>query len=160
MDIEELDSIQDIDWARLAMCIDCEGSIMITKQRDPRHFAGYRYLNRIQVSNTNYRLVDWLQFFFGFNINKRKTKQKQYHKDQYIAYVDSHLAVMIAHKIYPWLVIKRELAQLIIEMQESLTYQSKGRGVRVPNEVMLHRDNLYLRAKELNTKGVSLRTSG
>lgn len=152
MDIEELEGIDDINWSRLAMCIDCEGSILIRKQKDSRHKAGYRYFVRLQASNTRFILIDWLGYFFEFKIHFRASKDIR-HRDQYLAYADGHHAIELIKRMLPWILIKDELAQIAIEMQDSLTYKGRGQGVCVPKDVIDARDALYLRAKQLNKKG-------
>ena len=149
MDIEGL---QELDWTRLAMAVDCEGSIYVSKQSGKSRQYRTRYFIRVIVYNTNFHLIDWLQFMFELKVSFVPSKNPK-HKDYWHAYADSWQAYEIIKNIRPWLVIKGELAQLALSMQETLIYSGRGRAKVIPKEVLDYREELCNRARSLNQRG-------
>lgn len=136
--------------ARLAMAIDCEGSILVDKYRDDRRRTGVRYYIYVAVYNTCEEFIDWLVTNFGFSKHNQKSQNKS-HKPRFIAYTSRAKAEDILWGVRPYLLIKSELAELALDMQETMS-RNRGRNI-VPDDVLAKRERIWLAAKKLNRKG-------
>jgi hypothetical protein len=135
-----------IDIARLAAYIDGEGYIGILKAKNSASYYGYRYVPRVQVTNTNYTLIDWLSFMFDFKIFEHHSPDAS-RRTCYHAELANQKAVDIAEKILPFLIIKPKQAELLIKFWESTRW---SKGSIVPTEIMKERERIHLLIKELN----------
>lgn len=136
--------------ARLAMAIDCEGSIMLCKYEDKRRRNGLRYYIAVNIYNTNEKFIDWIVESFGFSKWSGTKTRSAHHKQAYTAYLQRAKAEDILWGVRPYLIIKDTLADLALDLQE--TMQDYGCNV-VSQEVLAERERLWLAAKELNRKG-------
>ena len=64
--------------ARLAMAIDCEGSIMVIKYSNKGNEP--KYSVEVALYNTNENFINWLVDSFGFHKVKVNRKDRPYHK--------------------------------------------------------------------------------
>jgi len=136
----------DIDIARLAAFIDGEGYIgVIRRKLAPSH--SYRYIPKIQITNSNYRLIDWLIFMFDF-CPAEYTEPRHNRKTQYKAYVDNGKAIEIARAVKPFLIFKDYQAEKLIYYWENLRWQ---KGLRVPQDLESERNVLYEELRKLNS---------
>lgn len=149
MDIIERNLKSGIMLARLAMAIDCEGSISIMKQPDKRRKSGYRYYTVLHIYNTDERLIDWIRDNFGFKKYRGSRQRNPKHKQEYYAVSTRRKLEPILRKIMPYLIIKGKLAILALELQKTM-----GQPYRpVQDEMLEYREQLWLQAKELNRRG-------
>jgi hypothetical protein len=146
----EVSKINELEWARLAMAIDCEGSIRIAKQKDIRRIGGYRYYVAVHIYNTNEALIDYIVGTFGFSKWEGRTSRSPNHKIELMAYLARQKAETILYGIKPYLIIKEQLADIALELQSTMGNYGSN---RVPSDVLEHRENLWQQAKELNRKG-------
>jgi hypothetical protein len=139
VDIQAI-SQRPAELAYLAGLIDGEGCLMIYRKKDKRGTLHFRC--NTGVANTSQRAIAWLQDRVGGSAHASKASRV------------GHLPVMhwrcegprMAHlltAVRPYLVIKPELAGLLIEMQETLVYGSTGLGV--PEEMKVRREVLFAR---------------
>ena len=136
--------------ARLAMAIDCEGSILVDKYRDDRRRTGVRYYIYIAIYNTCEDFIDWIVANFGFSKHNQKCYSEK-DKLRYVAYLSRAKAENILWGVRPYLLIKSELAELALDMQETM---SKNRGKNtVPDDILAERERIWVAAKKLNRKG-------
>lgn len=136
--------------ARLAMAVDCEGSISIVKCKDSRRHNGFQYYTQITVSNTCEELIDWIVSNFGFS--KRPTKSySEKHKPSYMAYITRAKSEDILWQIRPYLIIKGDLAELALDLRDTMS-RKLGRCI-VPDGILAERERLWLAAKKLNQRG-------
>ena len=145
--------ISDIMWARLAMAIDCEGNISIGKHpsypNSPRRNS--TYFAEVKVTNTSEAFIDWLVNNFGLHKHSHDYNNGRW-KSWHVARATSKVAYVVLQGIRPFLLIKGKQADLALELQKSMT-ENSIRGRPVPREVHLYRDDLWLKARELNKKG-------
>jgi hypothetical protein len=120
-------TIEAIDWARLAAYIDGEGSIQIRPHRARSNHA----LN-ISITNTDYRLLVWLESNFGGKIYKVvgcKTTTKK-HVWRWEARAAGCRPIL--EGCLPYFIVKREQAEIAIafknlcELQKSTKEVVKG----------------------------------
>ena len=146
---EELDGLKPTvyDWVRMAAFIDGEGSVQVNPY-------GKRRLHqvRILVSNTNAALTNWLLRTFGGNVVLRDHKNPKW-KVAYIWSCTAARAAWILWNCLPWFLMKREQAELLIELQERKDLTRQGRSLRLPEEERAYRATIHERVKVLNHKG-------
>jgi len=144
--------MEEINWARLAMAIDGEGSISIAKQvkRDAIRHYPYQYSLLVSVYNTNYILVDWVQYHFGASIAKTDRRVNN-HKAEYAAYFRGQDAALVIENVMPYLLLKQEQAEVALEFQS--TVRAYGNRTPLSPETLDYREQLYLKMKSLNKRG-------
>lgn len=134
--------MDDLSLARLAMAIDCEGGIYVGRNAVR---SSTIYSLHVAVFNTNYVLIDWIRFVFESGSVFERTRNNC--KTAYQIYWGSNKAAEILKPILPYLLLKREQAELGIEIQSTMRYAG---GDRVPPDVNCKRNEIYLRIRELN----------
>src|ERR1700685_398929 len=101
-------------WAQMAGYIDGEGSILInTQKRGKSEVCGF-YL-RVTVANTDVRLPVWLKENFGGTYKDANSEKYYEGKNWRRCYhwgASAHRAAWVLHNCLPYLVIKREQAEL------------------------------------------------
>jgi len=110
---KKLNIISDLDAARLAMAIDCEGSIVnraTSHSKRPRWFGRE---TRILIYNTDKQLLNWVSELTGLGKIRKHNNGKGAFLSQKITWVwdCSYLsAYQIIKRIYPWIILKKEKA--------------------------------------------------
>lgn len=146
-----------IDWAKLAAFIDGEGSILINTQKRGANEARGFYL-RVTVANTDVRLMHWLQDRFGGTFKDANTEKYYVGKNWKRAYhwgASAHRAAWILHNCLPEFVMKREQAEIGIQLQESMSQFVRAGGRSLPSEIHESRKELKQRLLALKSKGVN-----
>ena len=136
--------------ARLAMAIDCEGSVLVCKYEDNRRRNGLRYYIQVNIYNTNEEFIDWMVDNFGFSKWSGAKRTKPNHKQEHMAYLARAKAEEVLWGVLPYLIIKDGLAHLALDLQETM---SKSGANIVPDNILAERERIWLAAKELNRKG-------
>lgn len=139
-------SQEELDLARLAMCLDCEGCISVSKIKG---VEGPSYRVFISISNTNPDLINWLRETFGFSISIG-TEQLKKSKVCANAILSSSKATSLLEKLKDFLIVKREKAELAISIQDTI----KPRYIKVSEETYRLREEIYSRIKELPIKTI------
>lgn len=146
------------DWARLAAYIDGEGCIWLKLHRQ-----FYKHLNRsyerfyavVTVVNTDPRLAVWLKATFGGFTRHERTKNPK-HRDRFIWEIICGPAAEALRGCYPYMVIKREQAEVVFAFQE--TVGRPGQHGHGP-EVHQLRNELRQRLHDLHNTWKPCRTS-
>lgn len=134
--------ISEMDWARLAMAIDCEGTINISKQT--RKYV-YYFLH-IAIYTTTPSLTDWIVRVFGAKtITKRRTSSIST-KLGYEARFSAKDKDVVLHHILPYLIIKRKQAELAIKFRKTF-----DRWIVLPDGLIDEREQMYDKMHWLNT---------
>jgi len=163
---EEIDPVW-LGW--LGGIIDGEGSISIL----PRYrsdakcqYNGWQVL--VKVANTDIRMINKIKEIFNYSLGKfGHTEERRKNRCNKVYYwiVSSRQTLVLLKLILPYLICKKEQANLAIKMQERiLAYigieikgrDSKGRMLRgstLTEDEVKYREKLYLEMKELNKKG-------
>jgi hypothetical protein len=137
-----METLSEIDWARLAAFIDGEGCIAIA------HVANKYTCVRIQIVNTDRRLVDWCKDSFGGFTQTRHHKNPK-HKPSYTWTVASRSAGVVIKGCFPYLLLKQEQARVALEFLTTINF-SHG---KLTTEDREHREKLRIRMHELNKRG-------
>lgn len=133
----------EIDLARLAMCIDCEGSVTVAKQSRPSGYnGGFAYYISISISNTDKNLIDWVESF-GFTIGISKSSSK---KLCYVATLSSSKASEVLKLVRPYMIVKALKADLAIAMQDTMG----APGHNLLEGVLDLRESIYKMYRRIN----------
>lgn len=143
--------ISETERSYLAGIIDGEGSIMVIHHNSNKEF-GHKWeywVLRVLIANTDKRLLDWLleRFGGGYSIGISK---KNTHKDTYQWRVDSKRALPVLMAALPYLILKKEQANLALDMIS--THKLVGRKGHT-QETFEKRKALAERIKSLNKRG-------
>lgn len=141
-----LETISDLELAYTAGVIDGEGCITVSMSRSFRV--------RLQVTNTNTGLIDWLAERFGGHVKTRKRMGKPNWKTSYDWTVSTVAARDILVQVMPYLVIKRRQAEIAIEMASLGVTALQGRRKGVPLVNQQRRKEIVQEMHDLNRKGI------
>lgn len=133
-------------WMWLAAMIDGEGTIGIYK------YSKHSYLVRLQVSNTSEELIDYLKEKYNRNKHGPYKQKEERRKDVFEWKCHSKEAIRLIKQIKPYLVIKREQAQLAIRAWED-TFRINYRNREIPRYALDKREEYYQQMKKLNQIG-------
>jgi hypothetical protein len=147
----------------IAGVIDGEGSISIIKASTKYNFS---YQLRLIVTNTDYRMLKWLKDTIGYgNVLERKRKvSNPKWSNVYIYAITANKAKDLLKAIYPYLVIKREQADIAIEFTKTILNQKNNiygcKGMK--EEILKKRQDFKNRINFLNRRGKfsSLKNNG
>ena len=138
----------------IAGVIDGEGSISIIKASTKYNFS---YQLRLIVTNTDYRMMKWLKDTIGYgSIYERKRGQFKPHWSNVYTYaITATKAKNLLVLIYPYLVIKKEQADIAIEFTKTVLAQKNNiYGCKGLKESILNkRKELKSRINFLNRRG-------
>jgi hypothetical protein len=113
-----------IDWARLAAYIDGEGCIDIHLSNPKKHTRPTPNLYlRVAVVNTDPRLLAWCVENFGGSVSCRALKGK--YKPLFRWDTGSRMAASIIKNCYPFLIIKREQAEIAMAFAKTIGTHGK-----------------------------------
>jgi hypothetical protein len=138
--------------AYMAGLVDGEGTICIFPYygRQAKYPLGYRrYKPVLAVTNTNRLMIEWIVEHFG-GIVRRVRRYRREHKQVYRWECAHTQAVEALVAIRPFLLVKREQADLFIEFQAGA--RRYGRGL-IPLDIADRREVIAARIKELNRTG-------
>lgn len=150
-----LPELPEVEWAYLAGIIDGEGNIgvygwsrMYSGKKSNTRISTWR--PKIQVANTDRRMIDWLAFRFGHPVKERLSANKK-HKTSYTWVCQSaKMAQYIASKCMPYLIIKKEQAMVVLSFPVEVNHPKNS---PLHQEIRDLRYDLYLRTKALNRRG-------
>jgi hypothetical protein len=111
--------LSDVDCAYLAGLLDGEGSIMLYRN-------GVNVYSRVAVFNTCVSVVEWCRDVTGAGSLTTENRQAQGHKDMVRWNVGTLQAAAILRQVRPYLKIKAENADIVLEFLE--------RYVRTPRD--------------------------
>jgi hypothetical protein len=127
--------VSEINWARLAAYVDGEGTIMIAKSRIHKGTKAAQYVLTLVVANTDPRLICWLNDNFGGHSYLRQLAGSKLsvscgvvNRKNVMSWrqFEERAAEIIRH-IMPYLIMKREQAEIALAYRELRKLGSKGR---------------------------------
>jgi len=139
--------LEETKWAYIAGLIDGEGYLDIFLHTNP-YFRknvkkGYAREFRVNICNSNKDLLNKVQEMIGEKCelceHKRKPEQTTHHSAFTLRFHPTVLRILLP-KIIPFLILKKELAQIILE---ELTIIKKVRGRKRPPKLL--REKLLLK---------------
>lgn len=152
-------AVSDIDWARLAMGIDCEGCIFINRNIQSKSLRRNKvqHVLTVNFANTDLRVMKWLTETFGGNVyfshseSQRRWSKKVCHSWRVF---EDRAAVILEHCL-PFLICKRAQAEVGLAYRELRKQGSKGR--KVTEGDIAARDACYQQIRELNSGSMKWR---
>lgn len=149
-----------IDLNYLAGFIDGEGWIGVYKSTaNGKQQKSDRYTLGVGIGQTlkGLNLFIELREQFGGNVSFYQPKLKNAQRQCKYVVLGSN-ALELLKKIEPFLILKKQQANLAISFQEKKnsenTKNNNYRGKILPEEVIREREKTYLLLKELNKKGI------
>lgn len=127
------------DLAYAAGIIDGEGCIYLSVNWvRPNGKIRYRHLSpRLEVACASLCLIEWLLRKFGGNFGAgKRPNRKPYYKWS----LASNEAETFLRAVYPYLVIKRDQADVLFRFRSTMT---KGGGRRLSDNVIALREDCY-----------------
>lgn len=148
----------------LAAMIDGEGCLCISisrhlSQKSTHYLWPHYYSAKLEISNCDKRLMDWLTQNFGGRVDQCKGKQRMQFTNRAPAYRWTCEALKLTHLcelIYPFSVIKKEQIEIILQFRKSCERSTAYKGKQgiqpLTQEEFDFRHNLYLKLKSIHTK--------
>lgn len=140
----EFPKFAEVDLARLAAFIDGEGCISVKQNGQGRWGNGRQHILRLVIANTDIRLVSWLTSTFGVGCVYRR-KRSSWTKSLHYWELNGKKAAHLISECYPFLLIKKEQADIALAFQSLLNHQNDGRGAKLSLEEINKRDELKSR---------------
>ena len=136
--------ILQTDLAYLAGLIDGEGTISCSVNKTAKNVLALQ--KQLSIFNTNLLLVSWITSRFGGKVHSRVRSEKW--KEEHQVKWSATEAVVILELVLPYLVIKKEQAEIFIALH-------KTKSNSVSKETHEYRQRLCDRVQELNKRGPS-----
>jgi hypothetical protein len=135
--------------AYLAGIIDGEGTMYIQRRMDKRSsIVTWSYWTRLQVCNTNPKLIEWIhQTFGGLVYKKERDHIKRNWKTQFEWYSKISMVDILLPLLHPYLIIKKPHAEVMMEFRKTF---SKRETRKLTPEMQSFRDECMAKLKHLN----------
>ena len=146
----------DTDLAYFAGILDGEGCFALRRRR------GSKFDCNVLVANTDLRLISWLQTHFGGRIDFESRTPPQ--KNLWHWTTSSHSLTELLEAVLPFLVIKRDRAELMLAYRATLAPRAQktrhSAGVAwssrpTTDAVKQERANIHAQLSVLNKRGVA-----
>jgi hypothetical protein len=134
--------ILQTDLAYLAGLIDGEGTISCSVHKNKKGFLALH--KQLSIFNTNIVLMSWITSRFSGTVHSRIRSEKW--KEEHQVKWSATEASVILELVLPYLVIKREQAEIFIAL-----HKTKSNSVSI--ETHEYRQRLCDRIQELNKRG-------
>jgi hypothetical protein len=138
-------------FAYLAGIIDGEGCFYFGCVKQGRYGNGTQWHCKVAVTSCDQCLTNWLNNLFGGCKEQRYryTSKRAYERPIYRWDATGELLDYILPKILPYLVIKKEHCQIMMEIRK--TYANIG-SKRLPQDVVQVRTKLLQKLRKLNSR--------
>lgn len=152
-----MEKISEIDWARLAAYVDGEGAITIgkwtSKSKRGRKEGYIIYQLRVQLTNTDKRLLFWAKNLFNGSLIPQK-EQRPNHKPVFQWRVKSSDAFKITVSIRNFLILKGEQADVAIGFWTNCGRWTRSMHGGRPQWMLQKQESYFQEMKKLNQRGV------
>jgi hypothetical protein len=144
----KLDKVSTIDFARLAAFIDGEGCITIARSPRRGRMAVHQHELVVTIANTSPLLFDWLLGTFGGAFSRANGNKGV---PVYAWRINELQREEILRRCLPYLIIKRAQAEVGLAFRALKSRKREEfRNSRVTPEMMIQRDELHDRIRNLN----------
>ena len=138
---------RDACW--LAGVVDGEGTIGIYRQKRPGNKMEVRYFANLEVVGTHRGFIEKIAEMIGVSVCvKDQMKRNPKHKPSFGARAQRRFVPRVAKAILPYLVIKKEQAELVLEFSELMYNAPCHTAALFPRF-----EEFYQRMKVLNKRG-------
>lgn len=146
--------------AWLAGVIDGEGSIFVARVKGVQHRRGFIYVSWLKIDNSNRAFVSKVRDIIGKGCVNFVEETRSHWKDRWIYSGSGIVLRQLLPQILPYLLVKREVAQKMLEYLSFIDANPVGGGRRrIPSRYYGRLDHLYSAIKLLNEKGKDPPTS-
>lgn len=135
--------------------IDGEGCITLHRRaKEVAHSNSDQYQMIVIVSNTNIEPLLGFSERWGGTIRKLKRYQS-HHRQRYNWRLSAHRSMKLLEDILPFLIIKKEVAKLCMEVQrENMQWQCRQLFQPVTTSLEAKRYLIWGKVKKLNQRGI------
>lgn len=145
-------------YAYLAGIIDGEGYVGIKKTNNRTDCQNPQYHERIQVRMIDETAISFLTEVLGGNYYKETEHSKYSKKPLYCYQASDKTAASIIKKLFPYLIVKKRQANLILKLRESKENKKsflRGSPSKRPMnpKIVEYRESLYRQIKEIHKGG-------
>ena len=149
--LKRLPILTDIQIGWLAGAIDADGTITINKCKPRRKHRTIRYRPAIYLCNTCEEFVKHAkQITKAGNIVSQMPKSTELGKKRkFVWIVQDNIAVQIIKKIFPYLIVKKKQAEVVIKFSKIVPKYVKPYG-RTSPETLKEREKYVIKIRELN----------
>lgn len=138
--------------AYLAGFIDGEGSVHIARHANKNCKIGLELQLNVSITNTNKEILEWIKSRYGGYVIKCK-KYKTHHKTKYQYKAASNKAKRLLEDCLPYLIEKKEQAEIAIYFCNRKTHQPKrNRYNPMPESEWTYRLYLKQEISDLNQR--------
>ena len=134
--------MKDVEIAYLAGLIDGDGTISIQADRG-------KHKPVVSISNTNREVLEWCKNLIGQGSISSKKTYKKHHTPSFNLRWEYDIALDIAKKCCPYLIIKKERAECILGWKLVV----KRNGKYTPKELR-KKEELIAEIRRLNKRGI------
>jgi hypothetical protein len=143
--VVEASPTSEIERAYAAGMVDGEGHIALTPYKAT-------YLPIANVTNTDPRIVDWLDQRWSGGSHTLHEPSNRNHKVRHNWRLSGRRAYTFLKEIQPYLVLKAAQAELVFAYYDQGGYFQHGAD-RLPAQEVIRRAELHLQCKTLNARG-------
>ncbi len=134
--------------AYVAGFMDAEAGFQIAKQKQRK---GHILVTKIRISNTNKKILLYLRELFGGSVSEHKLSRNiGKWKKAYRWQLSSRKAFNVIKLIYPYLIVKKAQADIMLEFTKTLTDGTK----MITEDVWHKRWALKREINKLNKRGL------
>lgn len=134
--------------------IDGEGTIGIKLQKNGHNPNAIYHTFKVRASNTDRRLIDWMQETFGGSVATKIPKQRN-RKVSYYWSIPSGTGTVFLRAVRPYLRVKGEQADVALALAATKLRTGNGVAGMLTDELFDYRESLRRRMMELNYRGVA-----
>lgn len=152
--------MRETDLAYLAGVLDSDGFITVARttkklRRGTAESTSTYYSARAGIAGTRRQPHDFAASLFGGSVHAHEPKNAA-HRIQFNWSVSSRLAAVMLRAVRPYLLVKTEQADLVLQLQDLVERQyaeirvTQGQGRRVPPEMVAERERIFQAVRDLN----------
>jgi len=135
----------ELDEKYIAGFFDGEGCIYASQRVDKKGYNSSTL--KIQIAQCNLEVLELIQQKYGGSILEHKNKMKANWRQAWVWQVPAHKAVAFLESVLPYLVVKKEQAELALEFQGLVS--SRLSPTKLTVDELLKRQILVKKIKEL-----------
>jgi len=149
VEVKKNHTIEDIIY--LAGYIDGDGCFYCGHVKQGRYGSGYQFSIKLVVTSCEKVSIDWMKNTFGGNGEKQSRPAKNRPNDRIVYHwiVTGELLDHILPRIEPYLKVKKQHCQIMIEMRK--TFKNIG-SKRLPQDIVNKRLALIKKMRSINSR--------
>lgn len=144
-----LQKYKAIYWAGF---VDADGTIKIIKRKPLKGIINSSYIPYVAVSNTTKQIIEQFKKDWDTGTIWHKKPYKSNHKHAYSCAVSAKKCIEIVKKLVPYLRVKKERAELLIEFYEKSEFKQFGQ-TGTPQHIIDLREEYRQKMLQLNKRG-------